>query len=71
MKKQIAQILVFSSVIGMLYACSGNQTESSAVKTDSTATAGSSNYACPMHTSIKSDKPAACDSCGMELEKVK
>ena len=28
-------------------------------------------YTCPMHTSVRSDKPGACPVCGMGLLKVK
>lgn len=27
-------------------------------------------YTCPMHPEVKSDKPAQCPDCGMDLEKV-
>lgn len=28
------------------------------------------SYVCPMHPEIKSDKPAQCSECGMDLEAV-
>ncbi len=38
-----------------------------AAKTDSIPS--KTEYYCPMHPSIISDKPAQCSECGMDLEK--
>lgn len=34
------------------------------------STQAAAAYTCPMHPEVKSDKPAQCPDCGMDLEKV-
>ena len=36
-----------------------------------TKQAEKNSYVCPMHADVKSDKPAKCSKCGMDLKEVK
>ena len=38
--------------------------------TEQSTPATAAAYTCPMHPEVKSDKPAQCPDCGMNLEKV-
>jgi len=40
-------------------------------QTKDSKTAEKTSYACPMHADVKSDKPAKCSKCGMDLKEVK
>ena len=63
------KIILSSVAIATLFIFSCN---SGAKKetTPSTQTAAAASYVCPMHPEIKSDKPAQCSECGMDLELV-
>ena len=69
MKKQIKSILVSAFVACMFAACGSGKNESNETKADSTSTQMAASYECPMHAEVKSDKPGACEKCGMDLEK--
>ncbi len=66
--KIILSSFVLSTII--IFSCNGE------AKKDATATENASQpvaafaYTCPMHPDVKSDKPAQCPDCGMDLEKV-
>ncbi len=61
------KIILSSVAIATVFIFSCNN-EAKKEATTSTQTAATGSYVCPMHPEIKSDKPAQCSECGMDLE---
>jgi len=53
----------------LLFSCKGNENkqETSGKDTLNTNTA-KTEYTCPMHPEVVSDKPGQCPQCGMDLQ---
>jgi len=64
--KRIVYLLIVVAFIG----CKGNENKKAeSTPADSTKTQKvASEYTCPMHPEIISDKPGQCPKCGMDLE---
>ncbi len=63
------KIILSGVALATLFIFSCNS-EAKKETTQSTQAAATANYVCPMHPDIKSDKPAQCSECGMDLELV-
>lgn len=54
-----------------IFSCN-NETKKDTTDTEeedqTTETVATADYNCPMHPDVKSDKPAQCPECGMDLE---
>ena len=73
--KSMKMLLVAFAAASLAFAACNSSTETkSEAKADSTAqplAAGEKViYQCPMHPDEKSDKPAKCPKCGMDMERV-
>jgi hypothetical protein len=66
----MTRLLYLASVVVLLTACKGNDSESatSAAKVDSTAVKAPAEYTCPMHPEIVQKEAGKCPRCGMDLE---
>ena len=62
----IATLLIFSCNSGEKKETTGTETITETPEPTAKVT-----YACPMHPEIKSETPAKCSECGMDLEVVK
>ena len=67
--------ILFLIAIGSLtvFACKNSQNNSDSSSKDSLSTESSQNapkteYTCPMHPEVVSDKPGTCPKCGMDLQ---
>ena len=71
------KLILFIAIPLLFVACKGNENKSDATATDSSSTAApvdtsaatsATQYTCPMHPEVISDKPGSCPKCGMDLE---
>ena len=60
---------IYTLIIAAFISCKGNENKQQTGSSDTTKTnTVSSEYTCPMHPEVKSDKPGQCPNCGMDLE---
>lgn len=63
------KIKIFLLLFIALSGCKGNDNKQDKSDVDSTSiNVSKTEYTCPMHPEVISDKPGQCPSCGMELE---
>ena len=63
------KIKIFFLLLVFLSACKGSDNKQEKSNADSTAVRISkTEYTCPMHPEIISDKSGQCPNCGMDLE---
>ena len=53
-----------------IFSCNNETKKETPASEQSTQSVAAVSYVCPMHPEIKSDKPAQCSECGMDLEAV-
>lgn len=63
------KLLSYTTIILIFISCKGNENKQETgdrdtVKTNTVKT----EYTCPMHPEVISDKPGRCPQCGMDLE---
>ena len=66
------KIILSSAALAALFilSCSNGAKKDSPAVTEKAASTTAALYTCPMHPNVKSDKPAQCPDCGMDLELV-
>ena len=69
------KILTYLIIVIALLSCKGNENKQESGKPDTLKTADTLNtnavkteYTCPMHPEVISDKPGSCPQCGMDLQ---
>jgi Cu(I)/Ag(I) efflux system membrane fusion protein len=61
--------LLFLFIVVATLSCKNNENNSTENQSDSaTVIKSKTEYTCPMHPEIISDKPGSCTMCGMDLE---
>ena len=68
MKKTFFLATSFALASFIFSACGSNEPKEK--KSSVEQTTSGDKYQCPMHPEEKSDKPAQCPKCGMDLEKI-
>ena len=53
-----------------IFSCNSEAKKESVAAEQPAQSTESAAYVCPMHPDVKSDKPAQCSECGMDLEPV-
>jgi membrane fusion protein, copper/silver efflux system len=62
--------IIYSLIIVAFISCKGNENkQQTGTASDTTKTnAAATEYTCPMHPEVTSDKPGQCPQCGMDLQ---
>jgi hypothetical protein len=61
--------LIYSLIILMFLSCKGNENKKETGDRDTLNTnTAKTEYTCPMHPEVVSDKPGQCPQCGMDLQ---
>ena len=62
------KLLTYSFIIAAFISCKSNENKQQTGGQDSVKTeAVKTEYTCPMHPEVISDKPGQCPHCGMDL----